>query len=166
MSAHESYPPDSPAKRRYVNVDITGVSLSWPTALAVLTTVASIVIATLGYAATLATKTDMTTHDVSESAHSAYRAKTSKLISSAVASVERKVDAVVISVAAADTTVKAVQDGFFDQRAEDVAYRVVDKLPQSTSPRQRIERFQSVKATVKRNLRDGLDARNGLAEVP
>jgi len=166
VSAHESYPPDSPAKRRAVNVDSTGVSLSWSTAWKALTAVVSIVIAALVYATSLATKTDMAAHDEHQLSHASYRADTSKLITASSASVERKVDAVGASLAVSDATIRAVQDGFHDQRAEDLAYRAIDKLPRNTTQRQRIEKFQSVKSGVKRNLQLGLDPRNGLAEVP
>jgi hypothetical protein len=55
-----------------------------------------------------------------------------------------------------------VQDAQHEERAEDLAYRHIDKMPKRTPERRKIEEFNRVKKRAKSNLKKKRDIRDGL----
>lgn len=153
---------------RSIRTEGDGLWLNWKVVLAVLAFFISsgALWTTLG----LAKLDDIKTHDRSRDAHPVEVPGFSTPVGittavESIALVRTEVDAIKRDVAATTTDVAKVRDGFYDQRAEDLAYRAVDQMPRSATARQRIQRFERVKSTAKANLEKGLDARAGLDSV-
>ena len=58
-----------------------------------------------------------------------------------------------------------VQDAQYEKRAEDLAYRAIDKMPKRTVERAKIEEFNRVMKRAKTNLKAKRDIRNGLESM-
>lgn len=81
------------------------------------------------------------------------------------AKVSSEVEAIKDDIKTTHDEITQVRSGVHEQRAEDLAYRSVDKLPKSLPTRERIERFNYVKTKAIANLEHGRNARDGLDDV-
>lgn len=135
----------------YVDVDKSGLSMSWRTAAAIVSCLIVGALAWSGFKATLVRSPDLAAHYEDPQAHPA-------MIKPLSDRVER-MDERLIST---EQRVESVQDGMYDQRAEDLAYRSVSKMPEDASTEAKIRRFRQVKHRAKQNLKRGLDISDGL----
>jgi hypothetical protein len=157
-----------------VNVDKTGVSMSWKTAWAAIGTIVAGAVAWTVFTATLSRKADLGAHDLSVDAHPITLTQGEAPASMPRLIVKHEQDhrQIVQDVAKLESKVNTnggalttVRNGFFDQRAEDLAYRAVDQLPKTVPPRQRVETWNRIKSRAKANLEAERDIRDGLGEI-
>lgn len=149
--AHVSRRPDS-VRPAHINVDETGVSMSWKTAVAILLSVVMAMLWWNRFSGSLASSEQLDTHIAqSDKVHQELRDE----VTNAVKPVKAKVDDT-------ETAVIEVKNGFYEQRAEDLAYRVIENNPPSLTPRQRVERFEAVKRKAVENQKAGKDIRTGI----
>lgn len=150
-----------------MNVDKTGISLSWKTASAIATAIVAGAVAWTVFTASLARKSEITEHDLSLESHPIVLSPDAAPISQGRLLVkhDQAQNEMRDTLDKLQTTVLSVRNGFFDARAEDFAYRVVDKMPDTIPYRQRQERFEQVKARVRANLEADRDIRDGLSDV-
>lgn len=151
--AHDSDPPSGSTRPTMMNVDKSGVSMSWKTAAAIIAAIVVGMLTANTFIASLARSSDLAAHDRASSAHPSHpkHAEVDEMIKPLQAKVDET-----------STAVITVQNGYYDQRAEDLAYRAVEKMPRRTPTRHRIERFKQVKAHAKANLKAEVDIRTGI----
>lgn len=179
--AHDSDPADLRRRSsKYVNVDSTGVSMSWKTAVSVVAFIVMGAIFWTVFTATLSTKADMADHggvhrtptrDGPGSLHphevmieqSGDAPPTAVPIAEQVTVNTKSVITVKNEVGRLYKKVDNIEDGIFEQRAEDLAYRAVEAMPRVASDEHKLKRFQRVKRKAVSNLKSGGDIRDGLA---
>ncbi len=154
---------------KYVNVDSSGVSMSWKTAVAVITFFVAGAAAWTVFTATLSTKAEMIKHGASDlEAHTVSITPEGEdkpievPITQQVEADHKLVITVKNAVGKLHTKVSDVEDGIYEQRAEDLAYRAVGALPARASDERKLRLYKSVKGKAKKNLKAGEDIRNGL----
>lgn len=176
MAAHDSAGPAHTGERpsgrpTAIDVDRTGVSMSWKTALGIAGFIVAGAVAWTVFTASLATKAEASEHNLSIDAHPIVLVPGQPPVSmprllaqheQAQAEMKESVTKLTEVVGKNERVVASVRNGFYEQRAEDLAYRIVDKLPTNTPNRQRLETFQRVKEQAKANLEDEHDIRQGL----
>lgn len=139
----------------HINVDATGLSMSWKTAVAVVWFVVMAMLAWNTFSSSLAKSSDLTEHiKRSDKAHESLSAE----IKSTVSPVRKQIEETAVAVI-------SVQNGFYEARAEDLAYRAVEAMPERTPARERIDRFSTVKRRAVDNLKAGKDIRDGIADL-
>jgi hypothetical protein len=161
--AHES--DHTRLRPKYVNVDTSGLSMSWPTAASI---VGGIVILTLAWAAfraAVATKAEVlettqivlapgaaptTIRDVVQR-HDDQARQTQEQLSSLSTRVDNGV-----------TMVVSVRNGLYEDRAERLADRAADKVPDAQRSR---AVWQTVKAKAAQNQVEGKPLREGLEQL-
>ena len=142
-----------------MNVDATGVSMSWKTAVTIISFVIFVMMTWNTFAGTLLKAADLTEHNASTTAHAQLPAHVDHIQKAEVVAM---VEPIRKQAAATSRTVIQVQNGFYDKRAADLAYRAVDNLPKNASTRTRITRFEWVKSRALKNLREGRDILDGI----
>lgn len=159
--AHDTTPPgDRPSKS--INVDETGISMSWRTAVAVIGFIVFVMMAWNTFAASLLKAADLADHNARSTAHAKHPGHEDRIKRAEVVAMVKPIQEEVEATSAA---VIKVQNGFYDQRAADLAYRAVEKLPRSAPTRARIRRFERVKGKALRNQQEGRDILDGI-DVP
>lgn len=151
-----------------INVDSSGISMSWKTAITVITSIVLGAAAWTVFTATLARKADLDTHDLSTSAHpielvpgepaismpallKAHEQSRRVLVSS-FQQLEAKVDA-------QGATISNVHDDMNEDRSERIADRAADKVRDARASR---EVWQRTKEKALSNLSAGRPIRDGL----
>lgn len=157
---------------RAINVDETNVTMKARTAWTLLIVTVIGVVSLTAYAANLSTKVDLSQHNISDGAHKIKLEHDSKSrpISTVVAQNHQLVSqhrdglrALQDTVARNTLEIAGVRRSQYEQRAEDLAYRVIDALPAKT-PRGTVQRkFESVKSRAMTNLNSGRDIRHGMS---
>lgn len=154
---------------KYVNVDSTGVSMSWRTAFAVIGFFVSGAILWMVFTATLSTKAEMTQHGAGKlEVHMVAITPEGEdkpiqvPITQQVETNTKGFITVKNAVGRLHKKVGDVEDGIYEQRAEDLAYRAVKLLPGRTSDERKLRLYKSVKRKAKNNLKAGSDIRDGL----
>jgi hypothetical protein len=142
-----------------INVDKTGLSMSWKTAVAIAGAIVMGMLAWNTFSASLARSSDLKAHDTSEVAHTDHPKHADRIHKTEVVEMIKPLKEQVESTA---ETVVTVQNGYYDQRAEDLAFKAVEKMPRAAPSRQRIERFERVKRKAKANLKAKRDIREGI----
>lgn len=162
--AHTSdYPESGSRMSTYMNIDKSGVSMSWRTAIGILIAVSSIVIAWTVFASSNATKSDVSNHNISPDAHPIILDKDeppvpmSKCIKD-VATGVRKLDT---QVKKSHKVMVKVKNGFYEDRAERLADRAVEKIRDPTRSRRK---WKAVKEQAIKNLEDDNPIRQGLED--
>jgi hypothetical protein len=160
MSAHDSERPA--ARMTFVNVDKSGVSMSWKTTAAVLTVIVVSMGGGLGYLATLATKEDVKRHNADNHAHliTVQNPYTSKAEAQPLPEVVSDMHMKVQKIDDIEDKVEKVQTTVVEDQAERLADRAADKAPQ-----RKLETWRKVKAKAMRNKRDGKPMRDGLEDL-
>lgn len=163
--AHSVPPPKegSQSKMSMINVDSSGLSMSWKTAV---TAITFVVIGMMGwntFSASVVRSADLAKHNGDPAAHGKHPAHADHIRKSEVV---QMIEPLKQQVADTEKAVIVVRNGFYDQRAEGLAYRAVDNLPETTGPRRRIQRFEEVRRTAKGNLEAGRPIRTGLSIAP
>ena len=175
MPAHRSTsePPSiHPTKLRpkHMNLDSSGVSMSWKTAAAILTAVVMGMLGWSKFNASLARTSALVDHDQNESSHmialgdhqpSQPIANVVRNINAGQVAVIAELEGVKKDVRAIGTTSSQAVAEIHESRAEDLAYRAIENLPNSVSPRARVETFERVKRKAIDNLKSGKPAREG-----
>ncbi len=164
MTAHDSQgrahdssrAPGSSRFTTIVNVDESGFSMSWKTGASVCAAVVLGVVAAVGFAGELARGVDLVAHQ--SKAHALVPIERDEVIEM-VEPIKSKQVAIKTKLDAVEVTVISVQNGYYDQRAEDLAFKAVEKMPARAPSRQRIERFERVRRQAKQNLKAGRDIR-------
>ncbi len=157
--AHDSHPPGSAHRPTMINFDSSGVSMPWKTAGAVLVAGATVMLWWGKYDAGTVKAADLDAHDASELAHADHPRHADRIhkaeVVEMIAPLREKVEAT-------EKVVITVQNGFFEQRAEDLAYRAVDAMPAKSAPRARIRRFDTVRKRALSNQKATRDIRDGI----
>lgn len=165
-SAHHS--PIPSVKPKFMNVDETGVSMSWKTAGGVLFLVCSGIAAVLAFIATLATKDDVRAHDGDQDAHvititNPYSGQTEdKPMPEVVSKMQKDIMKVKNKVDEIDDQVGAVQDTVVIDQAERLADRAADR---QRHPERKIRTWKYVKERAIQNRKEGKPLRDGLEEM-
>ena len=183
MGAHEpgSGQPvhsSSPGRKTvtFVNVDKSGVSMSWKTALSVIGAIVVGAVAWTVFTASLATKADANIHNLSPRAHPVDlddNTNTPEIPVSEVAKAvvqkdelqDARLTAVEEKTQVNEKIIVTVKNGFVEQRAEDVAHKRVEKMPSSTPYRRKKAEFDRVKNRVVKNLEKDKDIYDGLEDL-
>lgn len=169
QSAHHSPLPS--VKPRFMNVDETGVSMSWKTAAVVIFAVASGILSIVAFIATLATKDDVNGHDKDPHAHiititNPYDGKEEeKPLPEVVAELQNDMGTVKKEVKKIDEVqnqVTTVKDNLVEDQAERLADRAADR---ERNPSRKIEMWKRVKAKAIKNKREGKSMRDGIEEL-
>jgi hypothetical protein len=156
--AHDSERPGA-NRPTMINVDSSGVSMSWKTAVTVIGFVVVVMLTWNTFSATLARSSDLKAHNEAKDAHEEHPKHADRIHR---AEVVEMVEPIKEKVERTEERVITVQNGFYEQRAEDLAYRAVEQMPKTTPARQRIRRFEQVKRKAKTNLKEGKDIREGI----
>lgn len=166
--AHPGSDPPPGVKRTHLDVDETGVSMSWRTALSVVLAIVVGATAWTVFTATLARKSELDQHDMSGAAHPIVVApgeepmpmpqmlrqheRVGKQLTAAVTQLAQKVDD-------QGRAIDQVQQSMNESRAETLADRAADKVRDAQRSR---DVWQSVRAKALRNMNAGLPAREGI----
>jgi hypothetical protein len=178
MSAHggeHAHDSDATELRKtggkYVNVDSSGVSMSWKTAIAVIGFFLACGAAWTVFTATLSTKAELIKHGNGDlEVHTVTITPEGEdepievPVTQQVEADHKSVITVKNAVGKLHTKVDHVEDGIYEQRAEDLAYRAVEALPARTTDERKLRLYKSVKRKAKLNLKSGGDIREGLGE--
>lgn len=185
MSAHEPgnglpVHSSSPGGRRtvtFVDVDKSGVSMSWKTAVSVISVFIVGAVAWTVFTAGLSTKADASAHDTSVVAHPVDLDDNEKtpavpLPEAAKAGIkkdaaqDRRLDVVEAKAEDNGNVIVTVKNGFYEQKAEKLAHKRVKQLPKNTSyGRKKIE-FDRVKKRAMENQKDPKkDIHDGLEDL-
>jgi hypothetical protein len=156
-------------KMKHFNVDETGISMSGKTAIAIIATIVTTLLTLVGYAASLATKEDVTAHNGNGEAHQIALDEDGdgkvdedkpKPVAEHLANHEKYrqdyltgFTNVKNEVGKNTKAIGEVKDTQHEAAATTVAYRAVDQMPSSTPSRRKIQRFEQVKSRAKRNLK-------------
>ncbi len=154
MSAHDSRSPQRPTM---INIDSSGMSMSWKTFGAGAVAIALVVLWWGEYDAGTVKAADLVAHDAATTAHAVLHTDPVKK-----AEVEAMIKPIVEQARATSKTVITVQNGFFEQRADDLAYRAIDAMPERVTPRAKVRRFDSVKKRALANQKAARDIRDGI----
>jgi hypothetical protein len=120
--------------------------------------------------ASLARTSALVDHDQNESSHmidlgdhqpSQPIANVVRNINAGQVAVIAELEGVKKDVRAIGTTSSQAVAEIHESRAEDLAYRAIENLPNSVSPRARVETFERVKRKAIDNLKSGKPAREG-----
>lgn len=169
QAAHRSPLPS--LKPKFINIDETGVSMSWRTATIVILAVATGILAVVAFIATLATKADVEAHDVDPTAHViAIRNPYSKEVeprplAEIVEDVQNDVADVktkVVKIDEVQDQVSTMQTTVTEDRAERLADRAADRV---RNPERKLDVWKRVKARAIQNKRDGKPLREGLEDL-
>lgn len=154
--AHPAHDSEPPGRSTFMNVDKSGVSMSWKTAVSILTVVVLGMLAWNTFSASVVRSADLKSHNEDPDAHESRitRGEVESLLNPLTKQVGDNTAAVI-----------TVQNGFYAARAEDLAYRAVEHMPKHTPDRQRIQRFEEVRRKAEANLKAKKDIREGI-DVP
>ncbi|MCZ6868106.1 MAG: hypothetical protein O7G84_01220 [Gammaproteobacteria bacterium] len=159
FEAHVTNPP--PGKRpTSINVDETGISMSWRTAVAIIGFVIFLMLTWNTFAQSLLKAADLAEHDALPTAHAKHPALLDPIKKAEVIAM---VEPIRTQGEQTARVVAKVQDGIYEQRADDLAYRAIEQLPKGAGRRRISTHFEKVKkrALVNqkagRNIRDGID---------
>jgi len=171
-SAHNSdgsWPP------RAINVDQTGVSMSWKTAIMIVAAVGMGAAAWTVFTSGLATKDQLVGHNLDSGAHpivitsdqkgNPVALPTAQIVSGLSARVDEQVGAVESLSTKVDDTAKAVgqlADSVYEDRAERFADSIADKYRDARRSR---TVWSDVKKKALSNLRSGKPLRDGLDDL-
>lgn len=168
---HKAHPHSDPPlgeKPKHINVDDTGISMSWRTAIAIISAVLTGAVAWTVFTATLARKVDLTEHDTSGSAHPVVVAVGEDAVPMPAVLRQHEqyrreymVGFKQLS-AKVDQQGSAIEDvhaGMNEDRAERIADRVADKVKDARASR---EVWQRTKERAISNLTAGRPIRDGL----
>lgn len=170
MSAHDSStqahntnpPPDGGRPSKNINVDETGISMSWKTAVGIIGFLIFVMLTWNTFAQTLLKAGDLVDHNASATAHAQHPALVDPIKRAEVIEMVKPIQE---QAEATSKTVVKVQNGFYEQRAVDLAYRAIEQLPQGTGPRRTTVRFEKVKKRALSNLKADRDILDGI-DVP
>lgn len=175
VRAHDSNPPSvrPSGKLSYVNIDKTGLSMSWKTAIGLIVAIGTLLLGWIAFVQKLATADDINGHNLDQAAHPIEVKdedgdKVVKSLPSCVKeqvvvqrSVSRKISSVESTVKDNRKGIIIVKNGFYEDRAERLADRAADKVQGRIRSR---ERWKYVKEKALDNLRNGKPAREGLED--
>jgi len=166
--AHPGSDPPPGAKRTHLDVDETGVSMSWRTAVSIISAIVAGAVMWTVFTATLTRRSELDAHDANNMAHPVVVSpgdepvsmpvllkqhdRTGKQLTTAVAQISQKVDA-------QGHAIEQVQQSMNEARAETLADRAADKVKDAQRSR---DVWQSVRSKAMRNLNAGLPAREGI----
>jgi len=168
VSAHDSStdahsnPPPGDSRPTMVNVDKTGVSMSWKTAVGVIGFIILGMVTLMTFTGTLLKADDLVKHNTSSTAHAQLPAHEDPIKKAEVVTMIAPIQEQAQTTS--DAVIK-VRNGFYEQRASDLAYRAVDRLPRSAGGTARIRRFERVKKKALKNQQAGRDILDGI-DVP
>ncbi len=185
MSAHEpgnglpvhSSSPDGRRTVTFVDVDKSGVSMSWKTVVSVFGSVVVVIVGALAWMASLSTKADAAEHNVSLVAHPVDLDDNEKtppvpLPVVAKASIkknamqDRRLDVVEAKATDNGNVIVTVKNGFYEDRATNLGYKRVKQLPKSTPYRRKKAEFERVKKRAMENQKDSKkDIHDGLEDL-
>ena len=172
--AHSSSAPGRPTMT-FMDVDKSGLSMSWRTVCAIIGVIVFGVVGAMVWMASLSTKADASAHNVSLVAHpvdlddnddtpAVPLPEAAKESVKKDATQDRRLDTVEAKAKDNGGVIVTVQNGFYEQRADQLGYKRVKQMTKNAPYLRKKTEFDRVKKRAVENQKSGKDIHDGLED--